>query len=85
MQEGSEELDPAVGAQFRTAVNKYATLRDKIGTARVDLDTAQAAFKHRYRIVIPAEVPDKPSKPKIPVVLGVGFIRHGSQWTRRIA
>ena len=73
MQEGSDELDPAVSAQFRTAVNKYATLRDKIGTARVDLDTAQAAFKHRYQIVIPAEVPDKPSKPKVPVIIGAGL------------
>jgi uncharacterized protein involved in exopolysaccharide biosynthesis len=74
MQEDSEDLDPAVSAQFRTAVAKYATLRDKIGTARVDLDTAQAAFKHRYRIVIPAEVPSKPSKPKVPVVLGAGLL-----------
>lgn len=74
MQEDSEDLDPAVSAQFRTAVSKYATLRDKIGTARVDLDTAQAAFKYRYRIVIPAEVPSKPSKPKVPMVLGVGLL-----------
>jgi uncharacterized protein involved in exopolysaccharide biosynthesis len=73
MQEGSEELDPAISAQFRTAVNKYATLRDKIGTARVDLDTAQAAFKHRYQIVIPAEPPSKPSKPKVPVLIAAGL------------
>jgi uncharacterized protein involved in exopolysaccharide biosynthesis len=74
MQDDSEELDPAVSAQFRTAVNKYATLRDKIGTARVDLDTAQAAFKHRYQIVIPAEAPSKPSKPKVPVIVAAGLI-----------
>lgn len=74
MQEGSEELDPAVSAQFRTAVAKFATLRDKIGTARVDLDTAQAAFKHRYQVVIPAEVPNKPSKPKVPVLIGAGLL-----------
>jgi hypothetical protein len=74
MQEGSEELDPAVSAQFHTAVSKYATLRDKIGTARVDLDTAQAAFKHRYQIVIPAEAPDKPSKPKVPAIIGAGLL-----------
>lgn len=73
MQEDNQELDPAVGAQFRTAVNKYAALRDKIGSARVDLDTAQAAFKHRYQVVVPAAPPDKPSKPKVPVILGAGL------------
>jgi uncharacterized protein involved in exopolysaccharide biosynthesis len=74
MQASSEELDPAVGAQFRTAVAKFSTLRDKIGTARVDLDTAQAAFNHRYQIVEPAEVPNKPSKPKVPLMLAAGFL-----------
>lgn len=74
MQEGNEELDPAVAAQFRGAVAKYATLRDKIGTARLDLDTAQAAFKHRYQIVVPAEVPPKPSRPKVPLILAAGAL-----------
>ena len=74
LQEDNEELDPTIGAQFRTAVNKFATLRDKIGTARVDLDTAQAAFKHRYQIVIPAEPPGKPFKPNIPIILGAGLL-----------
>jgi hypothetical protein len=74
MQEDNEDLDPAVAAQFRTAVSKYATLRDKIGTARLDLDTAQAAFKHRYQIVIPPEAPSKPSKPKVPLLLAVGIM-----------
>lgn len=73
MQDSGEEQDPTIGAQFRTAVNKYTALRDKIGTARVDLDTAQAAFKHRYQIVIPPEAPLKPSKPKIPVVIAAGL------------
>jgi hypothetical protein len=81
MQEDNQELDPAVGAQFRTAVNKYATLRDRIGTARVDLDTAQAAFKHRYQIIIPAEPPDKPSKPKVPLLIAVGLLLSlGAGW-----
>ncbi|HVY25568.1 MAG TPA: hypothetical protein VHB79_03425 [Polyangiaceae bacterium] len=74
MQDDNDELDPAVAAQFRTAVQKYATLRDRIGTAKLDLDTARAAFKHRYQIVIPPEAPAKPSKPKVPLILGVGLV-----------
>lgn len=74
MQDDNEDLDPAVGAQFKGAVSKYAAIRDKIGTARVDLDTAQAAFRHRYQIIIPAEAPSKPSKPKVPLILAGGVL-----------
>jgi uncharacterized protein involved in exopolysaccharide biosynthesis len=73
LQEDSEELDPAIAAQFRGAVNKYASLRDSIGTARLDLDRAQAAFRHRYQVVVPAEPPSKPAKPKVPLVLAAGI------------
>jgi uncharacterized protein involved in exopolysaccharide biosynthesis len=72
-QDMGDGLDPAIGAQFRYAVEKYATLRGQIGSARIDLDTAQAAFNHRYKIVVPPETPRKPSKPKVPVVVGAGL------------
>jgi hypothetical protein len=74
MQDGNDDLDPAVGAQFRGAVGKYAMLRDKIGTAKVDLDTAEAAFRHRYQIVVPADEPNKPTKPKVPLMLLAGTL-----------
>lgn len=67
-----EELDPAVTAQFRYAVTNYTRLRDEISTARIDLDTAQAAFSHRYKIVVPPEAPNKAAKPKLPLLLGAG-------------
>ncbi len=73
LQDDNEELDPAIAAQFRGAVSKYAAIRDNIGTARLDLDRAQAAFRHRYQVVVPAEPPSKPSKPKVPLVLGAGI------------
>lgn len=73
MQDTDETLDPAVAAQLRFAVEKYAMLRGKINGAKVDLDTAQAAFKHRYRVVVPAEPPNSPIKPKPPVVIGAGL------------
>jgi uncharacterized protein involved in exopolysaccharide biosynthesis len=69
-----EDLDPAVAAQFRYAVGNYTRIRDEISAARIDLDTAQAAFSHRYKIVVPAEAPGKASKPKIPLVIGAGVV-----------
>jgi len=73
MQTSADGLDPAIGAQFRYAVAKYTTVRDQISTARIDLDTAQAAFGYRYKIVTPAQAPSKPSKPKVPVMMGGGI------------
>jgi hypothetical protein len=69
-----EDVDPAVAAQFRYAVANYTRIRDDISAARIDLDTAQAAFSHRYKIVVPADPPSKPSKPKIPLVIGAGIV-----------
>ena len=72
--DNSNDLDPAVGAQLSTALSKYSELRSEIRSARIALDTAQAAFNYRYKIVSPATTPLKPSKPKIPVVLFAGLL-----------
>ena len=68
-----DNLDPALSAQLSGAVMTYGALRNDIFNTRVDLDTAQAAFNHRYQVVTPAEVPSKADKPKIPVVVGAGL------------
>ena len=70
---GEEDIDPALGAQFGYAVAKFSTLRTQISEARIELDTAQAAFIRRYKVVSPPEVPDKPIKPKVPVIMGFGL------------
>jgi uncharacterized protein involved in exopolysaccharide biosynthesis len=64
-----DNLDPALSAQLSGAVMTYGTLRNELFSTRVDLDTAQAAFQHRYQVIVPAEAPDKAEKPKIPVVV----------------
>jgi hypothetical protein len=69
-----QDLDPAVTAQFRYAVTNYTRIRDEISSARIDLDTAQAAFSHRYKIVVPPEAPSKAAKPKLPLVIGAGLV-----------
>jgi len=64
-----EDIDPTLGAQLRGAVIQYGALRDSIRSGRVDVDTAQAAFNYRYKVIIPAEAPAQPSKPKLVVIL----------------
>jgi hypothetical protein len=55
--------------RVRFAMEKYDTLLERIDSARIELDTARAAFKYRYSVVRPPIFPKRPSKPKIPVVV----------------
>ncbi len=66
--------DPEIrfaGTQVGFTISKYHNILKDIDGARVDQEKAQAAFKHRYRVVHPPEVPKKPIKPNpIKIVLG---------------
>jgi hypothetical protein len=67
-----EDRDPATvmaRGQLRDAMDKYAALREKVESAQIDLDTAQAAFKYRYSVLTPAKLPKRPVKPNVPLVV----------------
>lgn len=68
-----QDADPALRAQLSGAIVKYGDLRNEILSDKIDLDTAQAAFNHRYQISVPAEVPSKPVKPKPALILAGGL------------
>jgi uncharacterized protein involved in exopolysaccharide biosynthesis len=63
----------AARARLSAAVQKYEELKDRVDSARIELQTAQAAFKYRYAIVEPPELPLKPAKPNALVLLVVGL------------
>jgi len=69
-----DNLDPALTAQLSGTVMKYTNLRNDLLTTRIELDTEEAAFHHRYQIIIPAEPPTKPDKPKPVVILAAGIV-----------
>jgi uncharacterized protein involved in exopolysaccharide biosynthesis len=56
-------------AQLRYAAQQYAAMRDRIEAARIDLDIARAAFKYRYAVLAPPQVPRGPIKPRSPLVI----------------
>ncbi len=60
-------------ARLRFAMNNYDSLIERLDAARIELDTARAAFKYRYSTIRPAELPKRVSKPKIPVVVLAGI------------
>jgi uncharacterized protein involved in exopolysaccharide biosynthesis len=61
-------------AQLQYAAQQYASMRGRIDAARIDLDTARAAFKYRYSVVTPPQVPRGPIKPKAPLVMAAALI-----------
>lgn len=68
---GEESPAEYARSELRYMVQQYASMRDRINSARLDLDTARAAFKYRYRIVVPPQIPRGPIKPK-PVLMLLG-------------
>ncbi|MGH7326884.1 MAG: hypothetical protein ACREJX_00910, partial [Polyangiaceae bacterium] len=71
-----DDRDPTVvyaRGHLRDAMEKYSALRAQIQTAQIDLETARAAFKYRYNVLTPAEVPRKPMKPNVLLVLLVAL------------
>jgi uncharacterized protein involved in exopolysaccharide biosynthesis len=67
------QFDPALAAQLSSAISKYAALRDEIRNGRIQFDTAQAAFNFRYKVVVPADPPSNPTKPKAAMLVGGGL------------
>lgn len=60
--------------KLQAANVKYRDLMDRIDSARIELETARAAFKYRYTVVLAPEVPKAPKKPNVPLVLAIGLL-----------
>jgi hypothetical protein len=61
-------------SRLRIAVNAYEDLLDRLESAHIELETARAAFKYKYRVLDPVKVPKKPLKPRVPVVAAGGLV-----------
>jgi uncharacterized protein involved in exopolysaccharide biosynthesis len=51
---------------------QYQQMVERLSSARLDLDAARAAFKYRYNVVWPAQMPTEPESPKPLKILGLG-------------
>jgi uncharacterized protein involved in exopolysaccharide biosynthesis len=75
-----EIVDPASAmslSKLQSRVRKYEDFMDQISAAKLELDLAKNAFKYRYNIYKPAELPTKPKYP-IGLLLGVGGLFLGA-------
>lgn len=60
--------------QFDAISKKYAEVANQLDAARLEMKTAEAAFKTRYRIVHPAEVPGAPKRPVGFIAIAIGVM-----------
>lgn len=59
--------------QLRFQADAYARLLERLESARMEQETARAAFKYRYVVIHPAQIPREAIKPKPAKILGGGF------------
>src|SRR5262249_17825857 len=70
-----EDAQVAVArTKLQNATAKYQDLMDRIDGAHIELETARAAFKYKYRELNPPEVPRKPRKPNVPLLIVGGLV-----------
>jgi uncharacterized protein involved in exopolysaccharide biosynthesis len=60
--------------QLRLELNQLESVLERTDGARIELAVSQAAFKYRYTVIKPAQVPRSPVKPNATLVLAAGFI-----------
>lgn len=60
--------------RVREARYQYQQVIDRVNAAQLELDAVRAAFKYRYNVVWPPQVPTEPVSPKPAKILGAGFV-----------
>ncbi|MBK7863671.1 MAG: hypothetical protein IPJ65_34715 [Archangiaceae bacterium] len=71
------DRDPTITVaqdQLRVALARYQELLMRVEAARLELDTARAAFKYRFSVVNPPQTPRKPTAPNVPFILLAGLL-----------
>ncbi len=64
-------------AKLIKAIGSYNELSEQIANTRLEITSAEAAFKHRYLIAADAELPEAPLKPKLPLIIGIAGVALG--------
>jgi uncharacterized protein involved in exopolysaccharide biosynthesis len=60
--------------RVRNSRFQYEQMLARVNTARAEADAARAAFKYRYNVVWPPQVPREPISPKPFKILGFGLL-----------
>ena len=68
-----DTADEFATVQIRTQLTQLQSVLERTYGAKIELAVAQSAFKYRYTVIRPAQVPREPVKPNLRLVVGAGF------------
>ncbi|MDF2692715.1 MAG: Chain length determinant protein [Labilithrix sp.] len=71
---GSTKSVQDAQVQFDAVTRKYTDLVNQLDAARIEMKTAEAAFKNRYKVVHPAEIPAGPKRPVGLIAIAIGVL-----------
>jgi hypothetical protein len=78
MRERADSLeDPRITyarSKLKIATTNYEDMLDRLEAAKIELETARAAFKYRYTVVSPPQPPKRPDTPNLPLLMIGGLI-----------
>jgi uncharacterized protein involved in exopolysaccharide biosynthesis len=60
--------------RLRTELNQLQSVLERTDAARIELAVSQAAFKYRYTVIRPAQVPKDPVFPRYNLMLAAGVL-----------
>jgi uncharacterized protein involved in exopolysaccharide biosynthesis len=63
-------------SRLEGAIHNYQDIQARIDSANIELEIARTAFKYRYTVVKPPEIPKHPKKP-IAILVGIASILFG--------
>ncbi len=72
-----EDQDPDIDhakTELRQVVDRYNAILDRVQSAQLQQDTAQAAFKYRYTVIWPAQRPRGPIQPNPEMVFPASVV-----------
>ena len=65
-------------SRLKMAVADYEDLLDRFEGARIEYETARAAFKYRFSIITPPQLPKRPASPGLALLLVGGGVLAGT-------
>lgn len=75
---GGSQRRPSVAVEdderVRGARYQYQSMMERVNAAQLELDAVRAAFKYRYNVIWPPQVPVDPVSPNPVKILGAGFL-----------
>jgi uncharacterized protein involved in exopolysaccharide biosynthesis len=58
--------------RLRSELNQLESVLERTDGARIELAVSQAAFKYRYSVIRPAQIPRDPEKPNLKLIFVAG-------------